>query len=229
MAKVEHFIFVDESGDPGAPFSIDANGNKTPTGTSRFYILTALCLSEKKLFLMEHRVMEVKTKFGYMKEIKSNNISLSLYKELLGILNELDIKTFYRLVDKDIYKGIYKVDGNPKLHNVFDEYNLVKAVSHAIQQCDIDLIEVVIDRTDRRLYDGKFDSFDSYLIKKVKKQIGDKDKDRNRISHIVHVNSNYVNAMQMSDIIGGAIRDNFTKKNTELIEVIDRECLIKVP
>jgi hypothetical protein len=105
----------------------------------------------------------------------------------------------------------------------------VKAVSHAIQHDDLDAVEVVIDRTDRRLLDGKFDSFDNYLVKKVKKQIGDKDKTRNRIAHIVHVNSIYVNAMQMSDLIGGAIRDNFTKKNEELIKVIDQKCLIRTP
>jgi hypothetical protein len=229
MAKVDHFIFVDESGDPGAPFAYDIDGKKIPTGTSKFYILSALCLSEQKLFLMEHRMMEEKTKFGYKKEIKSNEVSLGLYKELLKIVNELDIKIYYRLIDKDIYKGVYKVDGNPRLHNVFDEYNLVKAVSHAIQHDDLDAVEVVIDRTDRRLLDGKFDSFDNYLVKKVKKQIGDKDKTRNRIAHIVHVNSIYVNAMQMSDLIGGAIRDNFTKKNEELIKVIDQKCLIRTP
>ncbi len=229
MAKVDHLIFVDESGDPGAPFIFGENGEKIPTGTTRFYILSALCLSEQKLFQMEHKMMEMKAKFGYTKEIKSNYISLALYKELLKILNELEIKTYYRLIDKDIYKGIYKVDGNPKLNNVFDEYNLVKAVSFAIEQDDLDSVEVFIDRTDRRLFDGKFDSFDNYLIKKVRKQIGDKDKDRSRISHIVHINSIYVNAMQMSDLIGGAIRDNFTKKNTELIKVIDTKHLIKIP
>jgi hypothetical protein len=229
MAKVDSFIFVDESGDPGAPFVNGANGKPIPTGASRFYILSALCLSEQKLFQIEHRVMEVKTKFGYTKEIKSNDVSLALYKELLKILNELEVKTYYRLVDKAAYKGVYKVDGKPELHNVFDEYNLVKAVYFAIQHDNLDLVEVVIDRADRRLLDGKFDSFDNYLVRKVKKQIGDKDKERNRISHIVHVNSIYVNAMQMSDLISGAIRDDFTKKNTELIKVIDPKCLIKIP
>ncbi len=229
MAKVDHFIFVDESGDPGAPFAFNEDGEKIQTGASRFYILSALCLSEQKLFQMEHNMMEIKAKFGYTKEIKSNDISLALYKELLNILNELDIKTYYRLIDKNIYRGVYKVDGNPRLHNVFDEYNLVKAVTFAIQQDNLDSVEVVIDRTDRRLFDGKFDSFDNYLIKKARKQIGDKDKDRSKISHIVHINSIYVNAMQMSDLIGGAIRDNFTKKNTELIKIIDAKHLIKIP
>src|ERR1700691_3703096 len=118
MAKVDHFIFVDESGDPGAPFVYGVNGEKIPTGTSRFYILSALCISEKKLFQMEHRMMETKTKFGYTKEIKSNDVSLPLYKELLNILNELELKTYYRLIDKEVYRGVYKVTGNPSLHNI---------------------------------------------------------------------------------------------------------------
>src|SRR5271169_6220383 len=114
MAKVDSLIFVDESGDPGAPFVYDVSGKQIPTGTSRFYILAALCLSEQKLFQMEHRMMETKMKFGYTKEIKSNDVSLALYKELLKILNELNIKTYYRLIDKGTYKGVYKVDNNPK-------------------------------------------------------------------------------------------------------------------
>lgn len=228
MAKVDHYIFVDESGDPGEPFAFDEQGNKVPTGTTPFYILSALCLSEKSLFSLEHRMMELKQESGYKKEIKSNEISLGLYNKILNVLNELGVKTYYRLIDKRTYTGVFKVAGKPELHNVFDEFNLVKTVAYAIQHGNLDAVEVVIDRTDRRLFDGKFDSFDNYLVRKVKKQLRDKNKDRNRISHITHVNSVYVNAMQMSDLIGGAIRDSFTKKNENLIKTIRPENLIKV-
>ncbi|MDO8466951.1 MAG: DUF3800 domain-containing protein [bacterium] len=227
MAKVNNFIFVDESGDPGKPFLVDSSGNKTATGASPFYIISAMCFDEKTLFKMEQRIMEIKNKFGYKKEIKSNDVSLPLYGSLLAILDELSIKTYYRLIDKRTYKGVFEVDGDKKLHNIFDEYNLVKAVAYAIQGDNLDEVEVVIDRTDRRLLDGKFDSFDNYLMKKVKKYI--KDKDRERINHITHVDSRYVNAMQMSDIIGGAIKDDFTKKNEGLIRLVSSKNLIKVP
>ena len=60
-----------------------------------------------------------------------------------------------------------------------------------------------IDRADRRLLDGKFDNCDDYLKSKVNT------KTLTRIAHVTHVNSDYVNAMQMSDLISGAIRDNF--------------------
>ena len=81
------YIFVDEAGDPGIPFTLDNLGNRVPTGSSLFYIITALCLDEKKLFMLEKRVMETKNRFGYTKEIKSNEVSLGLYKELLKILD----------------------------------------------------------------------------------------------------------------------------------------------
>ena len=29
MANIQHYIFIDESGDPGKPFETDATGNKT--------------------------------------------------------------------------------------------------------------------------------------------------------------------------------------------------------
>jgi hypothetical protein len=224
MAK--NYIFVDEAGDPGPPFSIDKDGNKAPTGASSFYIITALCIDENKMFLLEHRIMEIKVSFGYKKEIKSNEISLGLYEELLKILNELDIKIYYRLIDKNNYKGKFKVDDIPSLHNIFDEYNVARAVAFAIVENNLKEVDIVIDRTDRRRLDGKFDSFNSYLISKVKKYIGKTESVPNGISHITHVDSKYVNAMQMSDIVGGAIRDNFTKKNEKLITIIDKHRLI---
>ncbi len=225
MAKVSNFIFVDEAGDPGAPYSIGNDGVKISTGASPFYIIAALCVDERQLHLMEDRIMAVKSAFGYTKEIKSNEISLPLYRALLEIVNELGVKIYYCLVDKANYQGQFKVDGIRELHNVFDEYHLVKAVTCAVVDGDLRDVEVVIDRTDRRLLDGKFEAFDNYLIRKVKKYFGDKD--FGRINHITHVNSQYVNAMQMSDIVGGAIRDNFTGKNTDLIAVLSEELLIK--
>src|SRR3989344_4171675 len=208
MAKVENYIFVDEAGDPGPLFTIDSVTNKKEeTGASSFYIITALCVSVEKLYLLEHRMMEVKNTFGYKKEIKSNEISLPLYKNLLDVVNELDIKTYFRLIDKSIYQGAFKVHGKPILHNVFDEFNVVRAVAFAIRDCDI----------------RNVDSFNAYLEKKVSKLC---DGDNHRVSHVTHVNSEYVNAMQMSDIISGAIRDDFTKKNKELMKVIASERLI---
>ena len=224
MAKVEHYIFVDEAGDPGPLFTIDSvTSAKELTGASTFYIITALCIDAKKLHLLEHRIMEIKNSFGYKKEIKSNEISLPLYRSLLSIVNELDIKTYYRLIDKSVYQGAFKVDGKPTLHNVFDEFNVVRAVAYAIRDGDLMNVEVVIDRTDRRLLDGKFDSFNAYLEKKVSKHCNG---DMYRVSHITHVNSEYVNAMQMSDIISGALRDNFTKKNSELMKILAPERLV---
>lgn len=217
--KSFNYIFVDESGDPGKPFTVDEQGNKISTGASMFYILSAVCLDSQKLFLLEDKMMETKNKFGYKKEIKSEDISLPLYKELLNIINELDIKIFYRLIDKTTYKGKFAVDGNKKLHNIFDEYNLAKLVSFAVSKCGFVDVEIVIDRADRRLLDGCFDNFNHYLMNKVNT------KTIKRIKHITHVNSEYVNAMQMSDLVSGAIKDSFTKRNTDLKRIICKKLL----
>ncbi|MDP2638843.1 MAG: DUF3800 domain-containing protein, partial [Candidatus Azambacteria bacterium] len=204
MGEYSNYIFVDESGDPGKPYDINAAGDKTPTGASMFYILTALPLTSQEVFLLEDRMLEIKNKFGYKKEIKSIDISLALYKELLNIINELNIKTFYRLVNKETYKGKFAIDGNKKLHNVFDEYNLVKLVSFSIKERGFLNTEVIIDRADRRLLDGKFDNCNEYLMKKINT------KTIKRVSYVTHVNSEYVNCMQMTDLICGAVKDYFT-------------------
>jgi len=217
-----NYIFIDESGDPGKPYKIIDDGNKIPTGSSLYYILSAICLDSRNLFILDDRITGIKNKFGYKEEIKSDDISLALYKELLNIVNELKIPIFYRLIDKTKYKGVFAVDGNRKLHNVFDEYNLKKTVLFAVKKQNILDAELVIDRTDRRLLDGKFDNFNDYLFKHINT------KTIRRIHHITHVNSEYVYAMQMSDIISGAIKDGFRGKDKDLKGIIDKKLLIKV-
>ena len=223
MAKTPtQYLFIDESGDPGKPFATDAAGNKIPTGASLFYILAAVHLDSVSLFALENRMMEVKAAYGYRSELKSENIPLALYVDLLKLVNELEIKTFFRLVDKRIYKGKFAIDGNKKLHNVFDEYNLAKVVSFAVKECTPERVEVIVDRADRRLLDGAFDNINDYIKSKVNT------KTLLRVEHITHVSSEYVNAMQLSDLICGAIRDHFTGRNKDLKKIIDRKYLHKI-
>ena len=118
MANIQHYIFLDESGDPGKPFETDATGNKIPTGASLYYILSAVCLDSPKLFALEQIFLEIKNEFGYKKEIKSSEISLPLHEKLLTVVNSLEIPVYYRLIDKAKYKGKFSVDGEKKLHNV---------------------------------------------------------------------------------------------------------------
>ena len=216
-----NYIFVDESGDPGKPFKEDNKGKKVLTGASLYYILSAICVNSEQLFLLEDMMMNTKNKFGYKKEIKSTDVSLSLYKALLNILNQLDIKTYYRLIDKKKYKGKFAASGR-KNHNVFDEYNLVKLVNLATRKSGFINTEVVIDRADRRLLDGSFENCDNYLKKRVNT------KTIQRIKHITHVDSEYVNVMQMSDLVSGAIKNYFTKRNTDLKKVIKKSLLVKI-
>ncbi len=82
--------------------------------------------------------------------------------------------------------------------------------------------EIVIDRAERRLLDGKFDNFNNYLMNKINT------KTIKRVSYVTHVNSEYVNAMQMSDLVSGALKDWFTKRNPELKKIINRNLLIKI-
>jgi hypothetical protein len=100
--------------------------------------------------------------------------------------------------------------------------NLAKLASFAIRMYGFDTVEIIIDRADRRLLDGKFDNFNNYLFKKINT------KTIKRVEYITHVNSEYVNAMQMSDLVSGAIKDYFTKRNIDLKKVIKRKFLFKV-
>ncbi len=223
MANIQHYIFVDESGDPGRPFEVDAAGNKVPTGASLFYILTAIYLDSLKLFALENEIMEIRQKYGFRSEIKSTIIPLPMYADLLGTVNKVGIPVYYRLVDKRTYKGKFATAGHAKLHNIFDDYNLSKLVLFAAKKQGLAEAEVVIDRADRRMYNGDyFSSFDEYLFGRVNT------KTIQRIRHITHVNSEYVNAMQLSDLVSGAVKDYFTGKNKDLRKVIDKKRLYKI-
>ncbi|PIR44499.1 MAG: hypothetical protein COV10_04585 [Candidatus Vogelbacteria bacterium CG10_big_fil_rev_8_21_14_0_10_51_16] len=223
MPNPQHYIFIDESGDPGKPFALGADGNKVPTGASLFYILTAICLDSQKLFALEHELLLIRQKYGFRSEIKSTIIPLTMYKDLLGIVNSLSIPIYYRLIDKRIYKGQFATAGHAKLHNIFDDYNLSKLVLFATRKEELARAEVAIDRADRRMYKHDyFSGFDKYLYERVNT------KTIIRIEHITHVNSEYVNAMQLSDLVSGALRDYFTAKNKELRQVIDKKYLYKI-
>ncbi|MEI6305057.1 MAG: DUF3800 domain-containing protein [Candidatus Taylorbacteria bacterium] len=222
MSNTQHYFFIDESGDPGKPFEIDDSGNKIPTGASLFYILTAIYLDSAKLFALENEMMEIRQKYGFRSEIKSTIIPLEMYKDLLGIINKIEIPIYYRLVDKTKYKGKFAVSGHAKLHNIFDDYNLSKLVLFAAHRQKLLDAEVIIDRADRRMFKGEFDSFNNYLLERVNT------KTLQRIKHITHVNSEYVNAMQLSDLVSGALRDYFTGKNKDLRKVIDKKYLYKI-
>ena len=223
MSNIQHYLFIDESGDPGKPFETDSNGNKIPTGASLFYILTAICLDSIKLFAVENEIMEIRQKYGFRSEIKSTIIPLTMYQDLLGIVNKIGIPVYYRLVDKRTYKGKFATAGDAKLHNIFDDYNLSKLVLFATNKQNLTEAEVVIDRADRRMYNGDyFSSFDEYLFGRVNT------KTIQRVKHITHVNSEYVNAMQLSDLVSGAIKDYFTGKNKDLRKVIDKKYLYKI-
>ena len=223
MPNIQNYIFIDESGDPGKPFETDATGNQIPTGASLFYILSAICLNSTQLFALENEILEIRHKYGFRSEIKSTIIPLTMYMDLLGVINKLAIPIYYRLIDKRTYKGKFAVAGHTKLHNIFDDYNLSKLVLFTTKKCKSLGAEIVIDRADRRMFNGDyFANFDKYLFERVNT------KTIERIKHITHVNSEYVNAMQLSDLVSGAIKDYFTGKNKDLRKVIDKKYLYKI-
>jgi len=223
------YIFVDESGDPGEPFKTDKNnkcildskGNKIKTGASDYYIVSALLVDIKQLHKFEHDILETKNKFGYRDEIKSITIPLNLYEVLLELLDKNKIEVYYRCVDKKQYKGTFATkDKSSKryFHNVFDTYITAKVITRRCLDNQLLNCEVVIDRADRRSCNGSynFDEFNNYLRGKVNTTY------KKKINHITHADSEYIPLLQYTDLISGAIKDSFTRKNPELKKIINK-------
>lgn len=227
-----NYIFVDESGDPGEPYKTDAGGdfildpkgNKIATGASKYYIISALCVDTLQLHKLEHDIIETKNSFSYRDEIKSSTIPLTLYKALLRLILKNKLEVHYRCIDKKQYKGTFVVkDKNSKkfFHNVFDTYNTVKVITRCCLNNQILNCEVVIDRADRRSFKSQynFEDFNNYLRSKVNTFT------KRRVHHIIHGDSEYVPLLQFTDLISGAIKDSFTKKNVELKEIIKKNLI----
>ena len=219
--NIHNYIFMDESGDPGKPFKI-VDKKRSRTGASMFYILSGICVSSDKLFILENRILEIRQKYTYTSEIKSTTIPLQMYTELLNIINELKITVAYRVIDKKKYKGKFSVNGNRKLHNVFDEYNFAKVCKIAIIKNKLSNVDIVVDRSDRKLLNGNFESFNQYLKSKINT------KTITKVKFVTHVDSEYVEAVQLADLVCGALKDDFTAKNKHLKKVIKLKYMQKV-
>ncbi|MCD4760529.1 DUF3800 domain-containing protein [bacterium] len=217
-----NFIFIDESGDPGKPYKKDKKGRKVATGASIYYILSAVCVDSKNLFLAEREITKMKDKYGFKSEIKSNIIPLSLYKDLLRIINRLNIHIFYRVINKKTYKGVFAVAGKKKLNNIFDDYNIYKLVKYAVKMCSFQNTDVVIDRAERRLHKGSFDNFNNYLKTRINTKTLEK------VKYVTHTDSEYVYVVQLADLVSGALKDYATGKNKSLKKVIDKKLLKKI-
>ncbi len=223
------YLFVDESGDPGEPFRSDLKGNlildnrdnKIPTGASNYYIISALCVDRIQLHKLEHDILETKNKFSYRSEIKSSIIPLTLYEVLLKLLEKNYLEVYYRCIDKKQYRGTFATkDKNSKryFHNVFDTYNTAKVITRCCLDNKLLNCEIVINRADRRSFKPlyNFEDFNNYIRNKVNTSV------KRRVHHIIHADSEYVLSLQYTDLISGAIRDSFTKKNLKLKEIIKK-------
>jgi len=220
--NIHNYIFIDESDDPGKPFKVDKLGEKVETGASMYYILAGICVGSGKLFLLKNRILEIRQKYTYTSEIKSTTIPLTMYADLLGIINELELVVTYRVIDKKKYKGKFSLNGNKKLHNVFDEYHFAKLCKVVVNKNKLTGVDVVVDRADRKLLNGNFESFNQYLKSKINT------KTKNKIRFVTHVDSEYVEAVQLADLVCGALKDSFTGKNKDLKKIIKRKYMQKV-
>lgn len=223
------YLFIDESGDPGIPFKkdkkgkylLDEKGKKIPTGASLYYIVSIVVLDGKQIATLEDEIIRLKQKFGYKKELKSTHVSLSLYRALLKTLVKHKIKIYFRAVNKEKYKGTFKTSKTSEntFRNVFDTYNVVKTISVLCKKEKLTRCEVVIDRAERRAFPApyNFDKFNEYLRNKVNTRT------IKRVHHITHANTIYVHIMQLSDLVCGALRDNFMRKNTDLKKIVNKQ------
>jgi len=202
MAKRD-FIFIDESGEPG---------KETP-----YYIQGLLHITDKSLKKINVHLGALRYFGNIRAELKSTKLNKLQKEKLLDILecsieNNNFVKASSVFVNKENYKGKYlkKGQGVSKDATHFEHFIMRRLLEFHFQKNkpQSNEIEIVIDRyhsselkeQQMRNYLRKLSSFD--LLP--------------NFLHIIQVDSRYVELLQITDWIAGAVKEKiFTHPNRE--------------
>jgi len=157
---LNELAFIDEFGDSGLDFD--------KSGTSRYFIVSAIIIEENKLEDIEIEVEKIRSKYFQTGEIKSKNIGLKDDRriKILNSLNYIDYHFLSIVVDKRklTTKGFeYKKSFYKYLHTILDSelfrlFPSIKIVAdeHGHKQFKTELIEYVKKKHIRDLFNQNF-------------------------------------------------------------------------
>jgi hypothetical protein len=200
------FIFLDESGELGF--------NEKSTN---HFIITLLSCDKDELPIIRRimkRVREklIKKKLKRLPELKGNNSSDKIRKEVLERFNKIKAEIFTIILNKSkVYE--YLKDKKDKLYNYLS--NLI------LNECSFDTAEVYLIVDKSKSNRSLREDFDRY----IKNEIG-----KNNSScdlYILHRNSQKEQCLQVLDFISWAIFRNYEYNNAKYFDIIKGKIVIK--
>jgi hypothetical protein len=200
------FIFLDESGELGF-------GGKS----SNYFIITLMSCDEGELPAIRRimkRVREklIKKKLKRLPELKGNNSSSKVRKEVLERFTKIKAEIFTIILKKSkIYE--YLKDKKDKLYNYLS--NLI------LNECSFDTAEVflIVDRSksNRSLRED----FDRYIKSEISKN------NSSCNLNILHQNSQKEQCLQVLDFVSWAIFRNYEYNDSVYFDIIKSKITIK--
>ncbi len=195
MEDSKYFIFVDERGDPGSVVD-----------SSSYYQLNVVLTNRIGIQNINKEISRFRYFLDFGKELKEYWSRDKLKAKIVDIVenilvhNEENVYTFIFYVDKKKYKGPHLGKSGTK----FRDYLLIKALEYIFKNNEyvslekLESIELVIDRylENEKEQRGLADFIrNNYNLPRSKDGVS-------KIAHIVHIQSLYSDALQVSDIIG---------------------------
>ncbi len=200
------YIFLDESGELGFKDS-----------SSKYFIITLLSCDEGEIYSLRRIIKKVREKIVKKKvkkypELKGNNSSDEIRKEVLQRFMKTNSEIFVIILDKSkVYE--YLKNKKNKLYNYIS--NLV------VNECSFDSPSVCLIVDKSKSNRSLRDDFDNYIRKKLN--------ERNQINKLIikHENSGNNACLQVLDFISWAIFRNYEHKDPTFIEIIKDRIVIK--
>lgn len=218
MSKL--FLFVDESGDPGAG-----------RDSSKYYQINIVAANHAGIVAINENISRLRYFLDFGKELKEYWSRTRIRKKVSDLVelilskhgSEIYIKGFIISIEKQKYKGPFLGKNGKKFRNFILRKALEK-IFIKINHSEYDSFELVIDRY--------LESIDEQ--NKLSKYIQDgyglprsSETKQSKIHHIIHIQSLYSDAVQLADIIGRLSRDAHETQAT-LLEYIDISVIEKV-
>jgi len=172
-------------------------------GSTWYYILGDLVVSPDQIRGLRQKLGSVRYLFDYDAELKSHKASPRLQEKLLGILQESGCRLFIKFVDK-------------RKREVGNQQQFLEEVYLSLlrKACKGEANEIVIDQTDKILAIN----LRGYLLEKL----------RRKVNYVTLVNSEYVDMLQISDLVTGAFKDFLVDKKRKRWGLIkDRAVICK--
>lgn len=200
------YIFLDESGELGFKDS-----------SSKYFVITLLSCDEGEIYILRRIIKKVrqriiKKKLKRYPEIKGNNSSDKIRKEILERFMRTNSEVFTIILDKSKVYEYLKGKKN-KLYNYIS--NLI------LNECSFDNSSVclVVDKskTNRSLRED----FDNY----IRKSLNQKNSSCKLI--IKHENSQNEACLQVLDFVSWAIFRNYEYEDSIFIDIIKNKIVIK--